>query len=176
MSGHCMLTWEGILARPNTKSIAASPPIRTGVNLYEGLSKVYKIILVTSATDIEKIDHWCNLFGIHRHIQTLYHDGPSDWSEREIRIHQLRKLLGHQYTVDIAVDSNPHISAAILAQGIQTLTFTSPRYTTPGFRPDSPIGPKRLWDEIEEEVDKQEAMAASDKRIRLLNVGADLEE
>lgn len=175
MAEHCMMAWEGVIARPNKNSLAASTPIRTGVNLYEGLSRNFKIIIVTFSSEEEKVHHWFNSYGLKRHIYTLFNEDWGD-NEAEIRLAQLKKLQGSSYNIDIVVDSNPRVSAAVLAHGTQALTFSSPRYTAPEFRPDANKGLRRTWNSIEAELDKQEAMAASDKRIRLVQLGSDMEE
>lgn len=176
MAGNAMFSWEGVLARPHT-NVAASTPIRTGVNLYEGLSKVYKLIIVTYSSDENRLYHWLNAYGLRKHVMVLFNDKVDDeWSEPQVRIRQLKQLQGSSFDIDVAVEPNPEVSAAILAQGVQTLTFSSPRYSNPSFRPDARKGHKRSWDSIAAEMDKQEAMAASDKRIRLVNHGADTPE
>lgn len=69
-----------------------------------------------------------------------------------------------QNKIDMVFTSDPELAKRLLEQGINTSLLLHPLYIRPEFRPDG--RGKRSWDEIVEEMDKQQELYSEDSRVQ----------
>lgn len=66
--------------------------------------------------------------------------------------------------IDLFITNNPSLWAFAFDHGIPSVMFAVPSYTRIEFRPDAPKR-VRAWNDIEEAIDKQNALRTNDKRL-----------
>lgn len=66
--------------------------------------------------------------------------------------------------VELFITGNPSMWVFAFEQGIPSVLFGAPDYARPEFRPDAPKR-VRSWDEVQEAVDKQNAIRTQDLRL-----------
>jgi hypothetical protein len=162
MALYAAMAIEGVLAKDIEQDIAKAAPLREGIQLYEALRRVWKLALVTSYANRDKVDHWLRINQMHDHIMVEY--GPGG------RAQHLVALRRAGFGVELFVDADPRVVAEVLGMGTAALLFASPSYARPEFQPDAVTG-VRPWAEISKEIEDQNA-----KRDREPRTTADLVE
>ena len=66
--------------------------------------------------------------------------------------------------VELFITGDPSMWVFAFEQGIPSVLFGAPEYARPEFRPDAPKR-VRSWDEVQEAVDKQNALRTQDLRL-----------
>ena len=134
---------EGVLRKNVTDA-----PIPVGIALYHGLANTFNVLLATDLVQKE-LDRWCALEGLNRHASTEINEGViSNFDPVSRRIQQVKNLRNRGYHIDLVIEPNPAISAKLLANGFNTMTFTHADYSIPQWRPDYEHKP-RAWDDIQ---------------------------
>lgn len=160
MSISVAITAEGVL-----RQIIGGAPISEGRRLYQALSSIYRIIVLTDDPYGDELAGWLNVeaFGpsplwVIPRLETYGEDGPS------VRRQQLAQAQQRGAVISAVIDPDPAICAYLLTQGFLTLCALHPAYAQPEWRPDhdSAIKP---WDEIEAAVDRQRELRSKDRRI-----------
>lgn len=140
-----------------------SQPIPAGKALYEALSSVWRIVVITNETDVEGVNHFLGQEGLTRHALVVARSPL--WAETSLEdstpviLDQQRS----QGTVGLVVTPSPEAAARIMQKGCPALLFVPPVYARPEWRPDHHKVPKQ-WDAIEAEVTRQRALKATDRR------------
>ena len=80
------------------------------------------------------------------------------------------KVARSKGNVDLFVTNNPTNWAAAFEQGIPSIMFGVPSYTRLEFRPDAPKK-IRAWNDIENEIRKQNELRTKDKRVTKTDQG-----
>ena len=135
-------------------------PIRTGMLLYHSLKEKNRVLLLCS--DKEKDDNWLRQQKINNYDDIVGLDIPALGDFPELR--QV-EYLHSQGPVDFVVTTDPTLTARLLGKGITTMLFASPIYIQESFRPDSKQG-VRAWDDIVEEIAKQQDAYREDPRVQ----------
>lgn len=153
------MTIEGVLQK-----VVSYAPIPSGITLYNSLSSVHQIILLSDYPK-EDVDRWLELEGLNKHSFVRYGDTTTygrPASER--RLAQVNYLRSRGYALDFVIDPDPGVSAAVLASGISVLNFLHTSYALPQWRPDYEFSPKP-WASLEEEVRKVASLRAKDPKL-----------
>lgn len=149
MAQTAVLAIDDVLCRGEPRQGAR--PIDEGLALYHALKLVYRLALVTL--------HDPALFlagnGFTDHVIVLQ-DGN--------RRGQLTVLRNSGHDVRLYVDADPGMCAYALSVGIACLHFAQPAYLRPEWRPDYQISP-RPWDEIDNEVRRQQRLRAKEPSL-----------
>lgn len=145
---------DGVMRGPDDELLG------TGVLMYGTLTVFNRMTLITSSTK-EKTEHWLNINKIVDYdliIDSSVHLEGEVLAERQLK--HARSLGG----IDLFITANPHMWAFAFDMGIPSVMFGMPSYLRPEFRPDAP---KRLraWNEIEEAIEKQNALRTKDVRL-----------
>jgi len=140
--------------------LVTSAPITEGIQLYHGLINSFNVVLVTD-DDKEKTDYWLKLENLNRHGVVLYGDDFPEEENRRIR--QVSSLRLRGFAVDLVVEPDPAIAAAILRSGFTVCNFVHRAYAFPSWRPDFEEE-QRGWEEIERQVIKDKLLRATDNR------------
>lgn len=155
MPGTAMMAVEGVLGVSDEFTITMMPSDE-GRALYEGLSHVYRMVLVTSEPDESRVEHWLRSQGIQEYAQVL--TPAPGWSGEPIdaRAAQLRGLRASRTAVGLVVDTSPLVVVHAMSVGVTGLLFGPPR-PAPG-RVD--LGKRRVrdWSAIEGELDMQRGL------------------
>jgi hypothetical protein len=153
------ITIEGVL-----QQVVGDAPIPTGKHLYEGLSNVAGIALITDQ-DPEVVNRWLGLNGFDKHAFIVPRDviDPEDLAER--RALQVRRLRSYGADVGLVIDSDPMAVRALFRDGVAASLYLSPVYSRPEHRPDYD-GEVRPWDDLVAEIERARELRASDDRPR----------
>jgi len=134
-------------------------PIPNGMLLYRSLNENNRVLILCK--DKEKDHNWLKqnkIFKLDDLVDqklTYLGDNP------EYRQVEYVRGLG---PVDYVITENPELAALLLQQGITALVFLNPLYTDDRYRPDSLT--KKSWDEVVQELDKQEETLMEDPRVQ----------
>jgi hypothetical protein len=150
-----VMTIPGVLQK-----LVTSAPIQEGILLYRGLTEVSSILLVTD-DDKEKTDYWLKMENLTKHGDVLY--GP-DFPGENRRMDQVRRIRSRGFAVDMVVEPDPAICAALISDGFTTLNFIHRSYAFPSWRPDYE-GTERSWDKIREQAEKDKLLRMTDARL-----------
>jgi hypothetical protein len=135
-------------------------PIREGVILIGSLSSWNKITYLSSM-GLEETKYWLDINKIVDFDRII--DKSIGLVDEELGPRQFNhaRSLG---LAEMYVTNNPKMWAYAFDQGIPSVMFGVPSYTRPEFRPDAP---KRIraWTDIEEAVEKQNALRTQDARL-----------
>jgi hypothetical protein len=140
---------------------ASSSPIPVGRRLYDTLANSYRLFLVED----EPVDPlWLLIDGFVTH-QTVINRLPEDPGDKVIRrIRQLERIRGMGGNVEILVDPDPLVAAAVTRLGVICLHYVDPPYARPEFHPAFTDGPTP-WNQMVEELEQQKIMRAHDTRM-----------
>jgi hypothetical protein len=134
-------------------------PIKQGVSLYRTLKERTQVFILCS--NLAKDDRWLKEQKINLVDSLVGPDVPmaSEWLE----LRQVEHCRGRG-PVDYVITSDTKLSAKLLEIGVTTLMFLHPTYLAEKFRPDGREG-KKSWQQIEEEIIRQQEMYVSDPRV-----------
>ena len=152
---HILVQLEGVL-----KGNRNDEPILVGIQMVGALSSYNKISFMSDMTKAE-MEQWVNVNKIvdfDNLIDSSVHLEGENLQERQI------KYVRSRGAVDMFITNNPTLWAYSFEQGIPSVMFGMPSYTRAEFRPDAP---KRIraWNDIEEAVEKQNALLTKDARL-----------
>ena len=146
------ITLHGVLQQPN------GAPNPQGMALYRALSTVGRLAIL-GGLDRAKDEWFLATQGLDDHVDFLpesIEKGPTELARRLAQIGALRAKGTH---IEMAVEPDPEVVAAIHEQGVPTLMYLHPRFTQPAFRPDYKSVAKP-WNTLVESVQYQEALKA----------------
>lgn len=154
------ITVEGVLR----KSFGGAG-IPSGMNLYYGMATRAKIVLLTSEMQKEGgLEHWLLVEGMAEHVRIIWSDVVlQSMPAAEERLRQLAEARQLGFDIELVVESDPAVSARLLAGGYNTLTFTHAEYTVAAWRPDARLKVKP-WDDLVAQVDREQELRAKDTR------------
>jgi hypothetical protein len=160
MKSAAAIVVDGVLRKP-----VGGTPIQAGLTLYHGLCAVAAVALVVdgSAAEDEDLQHFCFTEDLHHHAQVVHGIRPG-LSRAQTRVEQAARLRAAGYALDLVVEPDPEVSAALLTAGFNVLHFAHAAYTRPDWRPDFKRG-QQAWDELVEEQKRAARLRAEDNRI-----------
>lgn len=144
-------------------------PIGTGIVMVGTLS-VYNTLTLMSSDRLDATKSWLDVNKVVEFDDiidsSVYLEGEK-LSERQLRHARSRG------PIDLFITNDPGMWAFAFEYGIPSVMFGVPSYTRVEFRPDAPKR-VRAWNEIEEAVERQNALRTNDKRL-LRNEGVNFE-
>jgi hypothetical protein len=158
MSGQIGFALDGVLRRIN--DVQSLDP--DGRMLFEGLKNFGRITFLADGftRDRSIIEHFLKFHRISDYVDidiSVLSDGPDTVSRRLTQINRLRRT----GPISFAVEPDPKIAAALLADGVPTLLYLHPQFTVPSWRPDFG-GRLRRWDDLVAETERQESLRAEE--------------
>lgn len=145
---------EGVLMNP-----VAQTPVPLGKKLYRAFCTTERVLLISGETSREELEGWLFMEGMSGHAEVQYPD-PIGAGDRVWQVNQLRK---RGYDIEVVIEPDPAICAALIREGFNTMTFTHAAYAIPSWRPDYE-GRVRPWDALASEVGIQAVLRERDKR------------
>lgn len=160
-----LLTIEGVLAGSRTpeEPIVTSAPLQAGKALYEALSTVWRLSLITAESDRSTVEHFLAVEGLVKHALVAVRPSHVENDLVAATMHHLGQQRS-EGTVGLVVTPSPSVAAQVMGAGVTALLFVPPNYARPEFRPDHERQP-RQWDDIEAEITRQRALKARDSRL-----------
>jgi hypothetical protein len=142
-------------------------PSRAGLLLYHGAATVGRVALIVDRTKEERVQHWLDSHGLTDHSWLVMprDNDPEDPAER--RLQQVTRLRLEGAAVELVVEPNPLVAAALQAAGVPTALFLHPSYARPEFRPDYKGGIKP-WAVLMESVERTNQIKHDDKRTSVI--------
>src|ERR1700740_2369491 len=157
--GSVAITVAGVL-----RKTVGGQPIQDGLDLYFGMATRSKIILLSDAENGEELDVWLRLEGMGEHTRVIYFPTIAEtWSAEEVRVYQAHMAANGGHHISLVVESDPGCSAALFHAGYSVLTYSSPSYSVPQWRPDYQGKPYR-WDDLSQQVTDEALRRANDER------------
>lgn len=153
------ITVDGVLRKPVGGQI-----IQAGKDLYFGLASRTKVVLFSdtqSEMEDEELAYWLRVEGMHQHGDIYYLPSMARlWSVEDQRVWQARQV---GFDLQLVIEPDPSVSAVLFHNGFTTLTYSSPSYSMPHWRPDYEHKP-RSWDELSQQVAAEALRRATDER------------
>jgi hypothetical protein len=159
MKSAAAIVVDGVLRKP-----VGGTPIPQGVALYHGLCAAFNVVLVVehSVLDMPELQRFLDVEQLYSHGSVAYGIRPG-MSGAETRVRQAERLRNAGYALDLVVEPNPEVAAALYAAGFNVLHFMHAAYQRPDWRPDFEGG-QRPWDELVAEQQRAAALRAADNR------------
>lgn len=153
-----VMTVEGVIRQNNGDGV-----IHQGQLLYHALASTSKVALVSNSLHEDKVEYWLRINGFRDHAYLFCARTDDPFEVAGSRLRQIRSVTDTQHAVDLVIDPDPEIAAALMHEGIPTMLFLHPRYSRPEFRPDheEEVTP---WDRLVAEVDSQALLRTADTR------------
>lgn len=155
------LSLDGVLRGPTGELV------QKGLILYRAMKSVGRVILLTEL-ERERAEGWLTINNVIDYDDLIDNSVVVDPAE-DLRERQIRVLLSRG-PVSLYVEADPARSATGLTLGLSTVLFVESEYSHYAFRPDS-SKTVRPWDELVAERTRQQAMIATDKRLRPAEIG-----
>jgi hypothetical protein len=131
-----------------------------GVALYRSLTQESRLYLISGLFTEANMDRWLFQRGLRGHIGYEYVRG----TEFIDYLGGVKRFRGSS-TPAFIVDANLSRAARFLRFGYPMLCLARPHYTDPRWRPDHTPNPQP-WDELREELERQEELRYTDERLR----------
>lgn len=151
---HILVELEGVLR--GTKD----EPIPAGILMIAQLAAYNSITFMTELTRAQA-EQWINVNKVVDYDNLL--DSSVGLVGEELSPRQMM-VARSKGNIDLFVTNNPTNWAKAFEQGIPSIMFGVPSYTRLEFRPDAPKK-VRAWNDIENEIRKQNELRTQDKRI-----------
>lgn len=145
---------DGVLRGSNDE------PIATGIQIVAVMGAWNQLVFMSSLTKDQTIQ-WLNVNKIVDYDRLI--DSSVSLPDEELPHRQIR-FARSTGNIDLFITNNPSLWAYAFEQGIPSIMFAVPSYTRVEFRPDAPSR-KRAWADIEEAVNKQNALKTQDARL-----------
>jgi len=154
----CAITVDGVL-----RKVVGYAPIPLGIQLYNALATQFQVVLLSDERGDEKggIKYWLDIEGLHEHSNVVFSTIIMDDLHPSNR--RLYQLDSSGYDVELVVEPDPSISAYVMENGYNTLTFSHAAYSLPSWRPDyqETVAP---WADLEQQVAHNAMLRAQDRR------------
>lgn len=151
---HIVVELDGVLSGRNDE------PISTGIIMVAQLAAYNQLTFLTSKNRAE-VEQWLDINKVVDYDNLL--DSSAGIVGEEL-VHRQLQLSRAKGNVGLFITNNPSNWAFAFDQGIPSIMFGVPSYTRPEFRPDAPKK-LRSWNDIEEAVEKQNALRTQDARL-----------
>lgn len=154
MTGIALMRLDGVL-RSSDGAI-----IRAGHGLYTGLCEIYRVVILATR-DLDET--WLRINGLTAHQFVIYPEPGDPADEPARRVRQIQRLRSRAEVVELVVDPDPAVAAAVCRVGVPVLHYVDPPYARPEFLPDytSRIRP---WDQMVADLEAVRAARAADTR------------
>jgi len=157
---------EGVLGE--SSALNGFYPLPDGVKLAHALQMGYRLVLGTTRSDVDAVEHWLLVNGITRpafYSELLYRQSKwTDLSDASLGAEFALELRRIGFDLGLVVSADPGMILLVTELGVPALLFTNPSYRWAEYRPDKKRLP-RPWEEIDEEVVRQKELRAKDPRL-----------
>src|ERR1039458_2622978 len=148
---------EGVLQKPDSPQ-----PLDAGVRLYRALSTSYNLVLVTEQ-ETDKVKHFLSMNAINGHIDVVTLKDSSIAKG-------MNALRRDGYILDFVISPSTAVTSILYEQGFEVLTYTSPKYARPEWRPDFRV-PERseeahTFEDLRARIDDEMEQQAHDRRMK----------
>lgn len=154
---------NGVL-RPSNRPDSVDP---IGRQLYESLKSRFRVILLDDASAPET-QHWLDVHGFVGHVGA--YTPPVDFAPRTVAEGRLRMLaaIRNAQGADLVIEPHPTCAAEEISSGYVVMLYASPKYLMDIWHPEHSYEP-RAWDDIVDEIERQENAKAKDTRLKDLD-------
>lgn len=159
-----VLTLHGVIQQAN------GAPNPQGLALYRAFTSLGRVA-VLGGLNRERDEWFLATHGLTEHPEFVSESVEKSPTELGRRMAQIGALRAQGTVVDLVVEPDPEIVAAMHEQGLATLLYLHPKFTQPAFRPDFESVAKP-WSTLVETVQYQERL----KAVQVLTTLADAEE
>jgi hypothetical protein len=141
--------------------------VQKGFLVYRAMKSLGRVVLVTEMPR-QRAEGWLMVNNILDYDDLL--DAGVEIDPQEgLRERQLA-VAANRGPISLYIDADPVRAAAALERGICTLLFAESAYSHYAFRPDADRT-VRPWDELVAERTRQQALLATDPRVRPMDLG-----
>jgi hypothetical protein len=151
---HILVELDGVLRGQKDE------PISTGILMVGTLSVYNQLILMSQSSEAET-RQWLDVNKVVDFDRII--DSSTGLADENLQERQI-KYVRSRGPIDLFITNNPALWAYAFNQGIPSVMFGVPSYTRVEFRPDAPKS-VRSWTDIEEAIDKQNALRTNDARL-----------
>ncbi|CAB4128052.1 hypothetical protein UFOVP223_23 [uncultured Caudovirales phage] len=151
---HILVELDGVLRGPKDE------PISTGIVMVGTLSVYNQLILMSKSSEAET-KQWLDVNKVVDFDRII--DSSAGLPDEVLEERQI-KYVRSRGPIDLFITNSPTLWAYAFDQGIPSVMFGVPSYTRVEFRPDAPKA-VRAWNDIEEAIDKQNALRTNDARL-----------
>ena len=156
-----MASTVAIVFEGGLKGEVNDSPIRAGVLLYKGAAQAGRVAILVDRTSQEKVEYWLNLQNMHDHSWIILPRASDPLDPAQRRLLQVARLRSEGSAVELVLEPNPAVAAALQGSGVATALFMHPATARPEYRPDFE-GKNRPWALVEAEIDRQLLMTDSE--------------
>lgn len=164
------ITVDGVLRKS-----AGGTAIDVGLEMYmsfAGGTQIigpYDVVLLTDERqDSGTLQNFLDVSSLAYHVDIIYSDVILEGMDAGARrVAQLSKAAMHGNHVGLVIEPDPAVSAHLIANGYNTLTFTHAQYSKPSWRPDY-VEETRPWSDLSQQVADNARLRAEDTRLNRL--------
>jgi len=136
-------------------------PVNEAIRLYKSISEKERVVLL--GDDKAEIDRWMKQNNLASKLDDIIDYKPSGVNNSELKYRQV-EYARSKGPVEYVITDDIELSKDLLEKGVCVYLFLHPKYFSHKFRPDRPVGVK-AWDQIIEELDKQQKLYEEDNRV-----------
>lgn len=155
------LSLDGVLCGPT------GDLVQKGLIVYRAMKSVGRVVLLTTMSR-QQAEGWLMINNITDY-DDLIDSSVSIDPAQDLRERQVDFLLSKGPVV-LYIEADPDWASLGLKRGLSTLMFAESEYSHYLFRPDVPKT-VRPWDQVVAERTRQQALLATDKRARPMDMG-----
>ena len=137
-------------------------PIYQGLGIYKLLQDANKIYLFSE--NVERDERWLRENKLWKNTDDLIGPGVAN-GDPDVAFRQVMYCRGLASGFEMAITSDPELTAKLLEKGVTTLMLVHPVYIDEKFRPDGRTGVKS-WADITAEIERQQDQLSEDKRLK----------
>ena len=135
-----------------------------GFYLYRTLQSMYRIVLVSTETNRQRMVDWLDKEGIFGYDDLLLPMGMALNTLEGLWTNIIRVTHRHGYNLAMAVLNGPEDAVEVLNMGVPVLLYAQPAYGLPEWLPGARRGTE-AWDELVDKIDTERAARINDRRM-----------
>jgi hypothetical protein len=156
-----VVSLDGVLCGPT------GDLVQKGLIVYRAMKAMGRVVLVTEMSR-QRAEGWLLINNVIDYDDLLSDSVEIDPKD-DLRDRQL-EVAANRGPISLYVEADPQRAATALARGLTTLLFVESEYSHYAFRPDA-SKTVRPWDEVVAERTRQQALKATDPRVRPAEMG-----
>ena len=141
---------------------SSGAPIYQGLGIYKLLQEANKIYLFSE--NVERDERWLRENKLWKNTDDLIGPGVAN-GDPDIAFRQVMHCRSLGGSFEMAITSDPELTAKLLEKGVTTLMLVHPVYIDEKFRPDGRVGVKS-WADITAEIERQQDQFSEDRRVQ----------
>lgn len=135
-----------------------------GFYFYRTLQSMYRVILVSTETNRNRMVDWLDKEGIFGYDDLLLPMGMALNTLEGLWTNIIRICHRHGYTLSMAVVNGPQEALEVINMGVPVLLYTQPAYALPEWLPGSKRGAE-AWGELVDKIETERAARIKDRRM-----------